>query len=78
MCRTGRRMMERKQIICNVYHRGVWRRVEHFHPSCYAAAYYPHGAPERIVTPQERRILEIAREVEVRERAMALAGLAAS
>ncbi len=31
------------QIICNVYVDGMWDRVEHFHPDCYAEANHPHG-----------------------------------
>ncbi len=23
------------RVICNVYVKGVWNRVEHFHPDCY-------------------------------------------
>jgi hypothetical protein len=32
-----------RQAICNVYERGVWKRVEHFHADCYEAAGRPHG-----------------------------------
>lgn len=34
------------QVICNVYRKGVWIRVEHFHEACYAEAKYPYGKPE--------------------------------
>lgn len=30
------------QVICNVYEDGTWRRVEHWHDACYAAA-EPYG-----------------------------------
>lgn len=32
-----------KKVICNVYKRGRWNRVEHFHDSCYAKAGKPYG-----------------------------------
>lgn len=34
-----------KQVICNVYAKGVWQRVEHFHEDCYARADRPYGEP---------------------------------
>ena len=34
-----------KQVICNVYTKGVWQRVEHFHEECYTLAGDPYGAP---------------------------------
>lgn len=33
-----------KQVICNVYTKGVWQRVEHFHEACYARAGNPYGS----------------------------------
>ena len=33
-----------KQVICNVYTKGVWQRVEHFHEECYTRAGEPYGA----------------------------------
>ena len=33
-----------KQVICNVYVKGSWARVEHFHDGCYDQAGGPHGA----------------------------------
>ncbi len=33
-----------QQVICNVYVRGVWDRVEHYHHRCYTKAGRPHGA----------------------------------
>ncbi len=35
----------RFQVICNVYVKGRWDRVEHFHEACYQAAGQPHGSP---------------------------------
>ena len=37
--------VRRQQVICNVYVKGRWDRVEHFHLECYEAAGEPHGAP---------------------------------
>lgn len=34
-----------KQVICNVYVKGVWQRVEHFHDECYTRAGTPYGEP---------------------------------
>lgn len=35
-----------RQIICNVYVKGKWNRVEHYHAECYQAAGEPHGAAD--------------------------------
>lgn len=32
-----------RQVICNVYIKGIWDRVEHFHADCYTVAGEPHG-----------------------------------
>ena len=32
------------QVICNVYVKGRWDRVEHFHEGCYHEAGDPYGA----------------------------------
>jgi hypothetical protein len=32
------------KVICNVYVRGKWDRVEHYHDTCYKAAGEPHGS----------------------------------
>lgn len=69
------RKVEMKQIICNVYRRGIWQSVECFHPSCYKAANSPHGSPQHCQTPQQQRRAQVAREVEERDRVMVLAGL---
>lgn len=40
---TWRAATQRREVICNVYKRGHWDRVEHFHADCYVAAGEPHG-----------------------------------
>ena len=35
---------KQQQVICNVYVKGVWDRVEHYHFECYDVAGAPHGA----------------------------------
>lgn len=32
-----------RQVIANVYVKGTWARVEHFHAPCYVEAGEPHG-----------------------------------
>ncbi|MCC6224937.1 MAG: hypothetical protein IT195_00845 [Microthrixaceae bacterium] len=44
--------MRNRQVICNVYVKGHWDRVEHFHAECYERAGEPHGA---IVGPLDQR-----------------------
>jgi len=44
--------MRNRQVICNVYVRGQWDRVEHFHADCYTEAGKPHG---EIVGPLDQR-----------------------
>jgi len=34
------------QVVCNVYTRGRWDRVEHFHPECYQTVGSPYGEPQ--------------------------------
>lgn len=34
-----------QQVICNVYVKNVWDRVEHYHADCYQAAGSPYGEP---------------------------------
>ncbi|HEC10835.1 MAG TPA: hypothetical protein ENI86_14905 [Acidimicrobiales bacterium] len=34
-----------QQVICNVYVKGKWDRVEHFHLECYTLADSPFGVP---------------------------------
>lgn len=43
-----------RQVICNVYVRGTWNRVDHFHEACYDAAGHPHGVPDRTPTGRQR------------------------
>jgi len=33
----------RQQVICNVYIRGRWNRVEHYHYECYVGMDQPYG-----------------------------------
>lgn len=40
-----------QQAICNVYVKGVWNRVEHYHFECYLEAGEPYGVA---VAPAER------------------------
>lgn len=35
-----------EQIICNVYVKNRWDRVEHYHPECYTEAGSPYGEPK--------------------------------
>ena len=35
-----------EQVICNIYKKGVWDRVEHFHAACYEKAGDPFGKPQ--------------------------------
>ena len=34
------------QVICNVYVKNQWDRVEHYHDECYVKAGSPYGPPE--------------------------------
>lgn len=40
----------KQQVICNVYVKGRWNRVEHFHEECYLAADRPHGLESKDTT----------------------------
>ena len=35
--------LKMQQVICNVYVKGNWDRVEHFHAGCYDTAGHPYG-----------------------------------
>ena len=37
--------MRHQQVICNVYVKSKWDRVEHFHADCYKKAKQPFGKP---------------------------------
>ena len=37
--------MRHQQVICNVYEKNKWVRVEHFHADCYKEAKQPFGKP---------------------------------
>lgn len=36
-----------EQVICNVYVKNKWDRVEHYHPECYKKLRSPYGKPAR-------------------------------
>ncbi len=36
---------QHRQVIANVYVKGTWNRVEHFHAACYNKAKQPYGPP---------------------------------
>lgn len=44
-----------KQVICNVYEKKRWNRVEHFHETCYQDAHEPHGEVDTTPPPRNRR-----------------------
>lgn len=37
--------MRHQQVICNIYTKGVWERVDHYHAPCYNDAGKPFGKP---------------------------------
>lgn len=37
--------MRHQQVICNVYEKNKWIRVEHYHADCYKEAKQPFGKP---------------------------------
>ena len=37
--------LRHQQVICNVYEKNKWLRVEHFHADCYKKAKRPFGKP---------------------------------
>jgi hypothetical protein len=44
-----------KQVICNVYEKGTWVRVEHYHQACYELAGEPHGVVDTTPVVKARR-----------------------
>jgi hypothetical protein len=44
-----------KQVICNVYEKGTWVRVEHYHAACYDTAGEPHGEVDTTPVVKARR-----------------------
>ena len=40
-----RAKIKARQVICNVYLKSTWDRVEHFHEECYDKANAPYGEP---------------------------------
>lgn len=37
--------MRHQQVICNVYEKHEWLRVDHYHANCYEEAKQPYGKP---------------------------------
>ena len=37
--------MRHQQVICNVYEKHQWVRVDHYHADCYKLAKQPYGKP---------------------------------
>ena len=35
--------LKMQEVICNVYVKGTWTRVEHYHAACYDEAGQPYG-----------------------------------
>lgn len=58
-----------QQVICNVYRRGVWKQVEHFHLACYIAADEPHGQAEMTESSRAKATRLAAAAVKQREEA---------
>ena len=40
-----RAKIRQHQAICNIYEKGVWKRVEHYHKDCYDDLGAPYGEP---------------------------------
>jgi hypothetical protein len=55
--------VKRHQVICNVYVKGAWDRVEHFHLECYLEGGSPYGEVDANSAPPPRRVQQ-AREAE--------------
>jgi hypothetical protein len=55
--------VKRFQVICNVYVRSRWNRVEHFHLECYQECGSPHGEVDPNAVPPPRRVQQ-ARDAE--------------
>jgi hypothetical protein len=53
--------VKKHQVIANVYIKGKWDRVEHFHAECYVDAGSPFGEVDISVAPAPRRVQQ-ARE----------------
>jgi hypothetical protein len=48
--------VKRHQVICNVYVKGKWNRVEHYHYECYVEAGSQHGDVDPTQVPPPRRV----------------------
>ena len=53
--------MRHKQVICNVYVRGRWDRVEHYHFECYGEAGEPYGEPDTTPPVKLRQLAAAAK-----------------
>lgn len=50
-----RAKVKAQQAICNVYVKGVWDRVEHYHAECYTTAGAPYGEAQPPAATTSRR-----------------------
>ncbi len=58
-----------RQVICNVYIKGAWDRVEHYHSECYTDAEEPYGEPEPAPDFRRRRAAAAAAKAETKKTA---------
>ena len=68
--------VKRYQVICNVYVKGRWDRVEHFHLECYEETGSPYGEVDASSVPAPRRVVQ-AREAAAAAEAASLGAAAA-
>ncbi len=57
-----RARIKTQQVICNVYTKGRWDRVEHYHRECYDAAGQPFGEADETqpLRPKNRQSAQAA------------------
>ncbi len=51
--------VKRYQVIANVYVKGKWNRVEHYHFECYVEAGSPYGVVDPNAAPAPRRVQQL-------------------
>jgi hypothetical protein len=51
--------VKRFQVIANVYVKGTWNRVEHYHLECYVEAGSPHGVVDPNAAPAPKRVQQL-------------------
>lgn len=51
--------VKRFQVIANVYIKGRWNRVEHYHFECYVDAGSPYGVVDPTAAPAPRRVQQL-------------------